>query len=178
MSRKLQTGFVSSRSPGEVFSAHLYNGADTEMDIDGTVSAGPITFRHTVPAGEVHFMFHIVIHLLDGTVNLDQFGGIGTLSEGVLLCFYNSNDELILDPTDGHPIVDLSDFSIFTGIFLDKTVGNVNDVFIASWAIKDTYGGPIRMGPGDYIQLTIQDDLTELTEFHIFVHGSKIVNSS
>ncbi len=178
MSRKLQSGFVSSRRPGEAFSAFLHDADNIEMDVDGSVSAGPPLYRHTVPAGEVHFMYHLTIHLLDGTVNLDQFGAIGTLSEGVLLGFYNSDDELVLDPTGGHPIVDLSDFSFFTGIFLDKTVGNVDDIFISSWHLPDTYGGPVRMEPGDYLQLTIQDDLTELTEFHIFVHGSKIVNSS
>ena len=174
MSRQLQTGFVSARKLDEVFSAHLYNGVDTEMDVDGSSTA--VNFKHVVPANEVHFLEEMVVHLLDGTVNLDKFGGLDKLSNGIVIGFYNSDDELILDPTDGHPITELADFSIFSGSFIEKVVGNVDDVFESTWMVEQSYGGPLRMGEGNYLQFKIQDNLTELTEFHVFVHGSKISN--
>ncbi len=176
MTSQLQSGFVSSRRLDEVFSAHLYAGVNTEMDVDG--SSTPVNFEHVVPANEVHFLYEVIVHLLDGTVHLDQFGGLATLGNGIEVGFYNSDDELILDPTDSHPIVDLSDFSIFSGSLLEKVTGNVNDVFESTWDLPESYGGPLRMEEGSYLQFRIRDDLRELTEFHVFVHGSKIVNSS
>ena len=178
MAKQLQSGFVSARRLDEVFSAHLYDGVNTEMDVDGSASAGPINFRHTVPANEVHFLYEVVVHLLDGTVKLDQFGGLAVLGNGIEVGFYNSDDELIIDPTDAHPIVMLSDFSIFSGSSVEAFTGNTNDVFEATWDVPESYGGSLRMEEGSYLQFKIQDDLTELTEFHVFVHGSKIVNSS
>ena len=147
MLKRIHTGFVSAVELENAFSEHLYNGVDTELNINGAVT--PVNFKHTVPADEVHFLYQVDIHLLDGTVNLDKFGGIDTLSNGVDIGFYNSDDEVIFDPTDGHDIVMLSDFSILAGVFVEKVAGNVDDVFAVSWLLPSNFGGPLRMNPGD-----------------------------
>lgn len=135
----------------------LLDGAATNMNIDG--SGTPVVFTLTPGAGKEFFVEKINLFMRDqGAFKLDEFGSGKALTTGIKLeikskgvlqtaLIVKNNRELIEN------IDNLNTFSQIEG----------NPLFVMSKVFEK----PITLlgDQGDFIKLTIQDDLTFLQEF-------------
>ncbi len=179
MARSLHTGFAGERIPEECIMEFLTDGSVIDMSVDGSASAGAIDFRYTVPAGKVCLLERLTMTLQDASQSIDEFTGIGALSNGIAVGFYDSSDNLILAPLGDETIKIGGDFALLAGVDVE-TVGGApgatDDILMIRWTFRRSFGGPIKLSAGRYLQLKVQDNLGAITSIKAHVQGSFITN--
>lgn len=146
-------------------------GASIEMAVNGSIT--PVLFKYTVPAGFQARVTRMVIHLTDAGSNPGDFGGInGGIANGVLIQAFHADDVLGLDFLNGTSIQVNGDYAHISGVDIDVKTGVGLDSTVARATITKT-GSSLLMDPGEYIGLTVQDDLTSISGiYRVMVHGN------
>lgn len=155
--------------PDQVFFTHMMNADSADMDVDGSETA--VTFRLTTPANKLRALSRINFFIKDGGVDPADFGGItGPLDNGITLKLHDADDAVIQDFTNGHPILTNGDWVMLAGTDVIMLEGTGDDVIGVRWSLFKV-GAALLMPAGYYMELTVQDDITDLTQFHAMTQG-------
>jgi hypothetical protein len=154
----------------KLFFKFLRNGGSEEMNVNGSVTPAAFEFSAT---GKTHLITHLVVHIQDGGITPTEFAGLGSaLSNGLLISVYDTDGTTeLLDITDGHPITDNGEFAHLQSEAPVITVPAAGDDDLH--AVIDFEGG-LLLDPGQSVRVTVRDDLTAVTEFHMLAHGRKL----
>ena len=160
-----------AKRPQDMIYKFVRSGASIDMDVNGSIT--PVLFKWTVPAGVQARVTRLIIHLSDAGSQPGDFGGInGGVANGVLFHVFDENDVLTLDLLDGTSIKINGDYAHIAGVDIDVKTGTGLDSTVARATMAKT-GASLLLLPGQYIGLTVQDDLTSISGgYHIKVHGN------
>lgn len=132
-------------------------GGSVEMDVNGSVT--PLTFDLAPAADEIWRVARLVLQIVAPTAAApDQFGSLAALANGLLLELRDAAGVLV-DLTAGQPIKANRDLALgWSTSIADTIVG-------AEWL----FAGPIRIegGLGEFLRLTVRDDLSTLTRMRV-----------
>lgn len=170
-SRQTLQTFQVSCLPDQFLYQHLKNGAAVDMNVDGSSSV--VKFKYTCPANKMVLLNRVMFHMVDGTIDPADFGGIsGALTNGLLFKVYNSSDVAILDFLGGGALTDNGRMSHIAGsdVVIHYGAGAAEDSLLIRFTISKA-GAIMILNPGDYIQIDVRDDLTPLTQFHVIIQG-------
>jgi len=151
---------------------HIYkflsNGTVVEMNVDGAAST--TTFKYTATGDSV--IIRINVLLMDTATAPSKFGGIASLTTGVLLGIFDSDGTQVLDFCDGQPIKTNADWGLLAGTDSNVDAGAGEDAASIRWTIAKS-GSPGWLPKDYYIAFTIQDDLEAIGSFRAMVQGIK-----
>lgn len=165
----MPTNFRGERPPADSIFTFLRNGPSTkEMNQNGSVT--PVDFKYTAPEGKRAVIERLNVEIMDNGIKMDLFGAIAALTGGLEIGVYDEQDQLLLDPTDGHPLTRNGNWSFLAGVDARIYAGAGLDIMNVRWTISRA-GAPWRLDPGHYIRFRVQDDLTAISEFHVMVQG-------
>jgi hypothetical protein len=114
-------------------------------------------------------------NILDDTAMDDaKFGGITALTSG---CFIRVK-HLHGGVTEYHNLFNVKsngDFQVMidNAVYSAKAPAGQNG-FFAEWKIKEATGNVIRINPGEALELHVQDNLTALTSFKVWVSAHEV----
>lgn len=160
--------------PDEYIFSLLDSGSGVDMNVDGGT---PVHFKYTVPTNHTAYIERINFTLLDITMQNDLFGGLAALTNGVLVRAYDADDTLLLDFLDGEPIKQNSDFCLLAGTDAPVSAGAGADFLPIRWTVakaaeqNDGRLAALKLTEGQYIRVTVQDNLTGLDRFRGMVQG-------
>lgn len=155
------------------FRAVLAPGTSIDMAINGAVT--PVEFRLGPVAGsdttwELDDLNFVIV---DNGITPTEFGGLGVaLANGIKLEFINEAG-VVHDFTDGHNILKNDDFGFMSGFDNIITAAAGDDEFRVHWDLHETFGHRLLLNgaTGEHLLITIQDDLTGITEMEVMAHG-------
>jgi hypothetical protein len=147
----------------------IYTATDN-MNVDG--SAFPESFQIGLVSGTDELTFDITRlmgYIQDGTAMDDsKFGGIPALTNGILLRIVGLTTTTIWN-LKSNADISLLCYDIS---YTDKApAGSYGLKFRNSFAGREKHGVTIRLSPGEYLEILIQDDLTDLEKFNIMAQG-------
>ncbi len=150
----------------------LMDGATIDMSVKGDVTA--VEYEYQCPADKVVFLERSGIVIQDGGIAPALFGGIAALSTGLKIEHIAADTTTVkLDFTVDITIKKNSHFALFAGNdvpILDTVGANANDVVVIRWTIG-RIGSPLLLVEGESFRVTVQDDLTNITEMLWMVQG-------
>ena len=154
-----------------VFS-HFRNGVgatSSHMNVNGL--GAPIYFDY-VAVDPIFWAERVNIDISDGAILADGFGGRAALTNGLTLKYHDSDDSVLLDFLDGLVLKENHEWSHLAGVDVDRDtqVGNTDDSLIVRWTIAKA-GAPLKMVSGQYLRVTVQDDLSDLTHYEMNIQG-------
>ncbi len=156
--------------PDFIFNKYLeLAGSGTnEMAVDGTI---PKIFFVEIPAGKVLFLENIALSIIDGKIQPDRFGDILALTNGVLLEILDENQGVVFTGFGGLPAKKTMDLAAGPNLtHLSDISGVGTEGIVASFGTQQL-GRGVEIGPGDRIQITVQDILTGLDSMMCSVSG-------
>jgi hypothetical protein len=142
---------------------------DTNLAVDGSTTPAVfgLDFPITIPVRITRIIFQII----DGSIRLTNFGGLAPLTNG---CEFR-----VMTPEDtyyaqlSYRIKTNADFQFVAGGDTLVATEAGDDVFTARWDV--TWPGGTLLLLGEYkMQMVVYDDLTQLTSFKVFLHGSRL----
>jgi hypothetical protein len=142
---------------------------DDSLNKDGSVTAVvPSIVNFFDKALDItRFLFHI---LDDSAMDDAKFGGITALTRGILL-----RKKLVSgDYINYFNVKKNSEFAMlgYDVSYSDKApAGSFGFRTRITYAGVGKHGVTIRLQPGEAIELLLQDDLTDLSDFHLMVQG-------
>lgn len=137
------------------------------MNVNAT-GMTPSVFQYEVPANKVLVARKINFILTDAAFTPIKFGGIAALANGVKVTVTDGSDVELLDFLDTLTIKNNIEFGLLAGANIN--IGSALDGMTVGWTLSDTGHGLI-LTEGEKIKVSIQDDLTGLTEFRAMVQG-------
>lgn len=144
----------------------------SQMNVDGSVTPQIFTFGPfplTVGIDVVRFTGYIQ----DGTAMDDaKFGGIPALINGMVLRKTDGISQNLWNAKSNNELAVLAggDFN-----YTDKApAGSFGARFRVTYGGNDKHGTVIRVVNSDFLQIIIQDDLTDLEAFYMNVQGHKV----
>lgn len=159
---------LPSSRPVKYSTPFLLNGGSQDLRVDGSGGAN-IEFIHAPGVGQTLFVQKVVFELRDdGALKLDQFGSLPGLTNGVL-AEVRSVGNIVTSTT----IKNNGDFISAADIIfaLDQFQGSSILVYNVLFAQNITLFGD----KGDFIKLTIRDDLTSLEAFQAAVKFWEVI---
>ena len=160
---------TASRAKRHIFSYFKEPGGSAEMDVDGSSNA--INFKVTAPAyGELNAVL-VNFVISDGGIGFGEFAGLGAaLTNGLEIKWFDSADAELLDFTDGLNIKTNEEFGALSGADAVIQPAAGDDSLPIRWTIQKSGLAP-KIASGDYLQITVQDDLTNITKFRAMMQG-------
>jgi hypothetical protein len=147
--------------------ALLKNGTDPDMNVDG--SSTPVVYKYTAPHSIEVTRMNILV--MDVGMGHNEFGGLGALlTNGLEIKAFNSSNVLLKDFTDGQNIKSNDDWALLAGVDVQLADSAQNDLQPIRWTFEKA-GAKLLLESGDYIQIKVQDNLTDLTKFQAMVQG-------
>ena len=146
--------------------------SSTKMNVNGSINRQIFTVH-----GALDFEIdinRIVLSIIHATAGEDaSFGDIdGGITKGVVLRRKDGVIEPIANFKSNQDFrllsFDLSYFSLGKPIDSHSTAGRM------TFNGREKYGSVIRLGVNEQLECIIQDDLTSLTDFRIYAHGSYV----
>ena len=160
---------TSSRQARHVFQYFKTSGGSAEMDVDGSSNA--IAFKVTSPPRGGIRPVRVNFVIVDGGIGFGEFAGLNAaLSNGLEIKWFDSGDTELLDFTDGLNIKTNEEFGALSGADAVVQPAAGDDSFPVRWTIAKSGLVP-KMGAGDYLQITVQDDLTAITKMRAMLQG-------
>ncbi len=148
--------------------AHVSGGEGTDaFNMNPNTAA---VFAYTVPEQTEVRIARLNIAIVDDDPTLSTFGGVPTLTNGVLVDVMDRDGLSILDLTGGRPLTQNADFLYLAGIDMEILTGAGLDAVKMRYSLFKA-GANLRMKAGDEIRFTIQDDLSGLGQFRCMVQG-------
>lgn len=143
-------------------------GGSRAMNVNGAVT--PVVFSHVATTDEQIGSIHV--HMSDGVIQADGFGGLSALANGVIISVLNEDGEEIADfGTAMHPMQQNVDFSAIGGTrYVRDATGGGNDIIIIDIQFNES-GAELLLRKGETILWTVRDNLTGLVEFTTVLLG-------
>lgn len=171
-----------SKKPQQVISKFFTeisgpSGSDTENmnPVAGTGTPAPTVYEVTVPADTRYHITRIHFLIKDTLCQAGKFGGIAALTNGVKIQVIDADAgaTVLVDFLDGKTIKMNEDFDWLAGIDvpgLDATVST--DIIPVRWTLRKDLGGEdLELVAGQRFRITLQDDLSGLTEWRTIAKG-------
>lgn len=161
---------IKGISTGDIFFSKFKNGGSDDLTVNGSIT--PVEFTlEDLPAGS-NFLMQRVTFLIgaDAIVDLEQFGGIAGLANGVV---FQANGD-ILDikasatiKTNGDSILISSNVELETVVFaaVSKTA------IYGTWDFTETYGENAPRILNKDLKIIVNDDLQLVDYFKVSCHG-------
>lgn len=151
--------------------AHLRDtgGAGSEdMTVNGSVT--PVQFEVTSATRDV-FINRMIGEIKDGGVwAAEDYGSLTALTNGVKLEVLDASDNVLLDLLDGDTIKYNAEWNAVCYDAQIVTYGSGDTILVFRWTFaKD--GQPLHLAPTERLVMTIQDNLTTLSEQEMSVRG-------
>jgi hypothetical protein len=149
----------------------LSNGGSVAMNVDG--SATPVNFDHVASTTEQIHSCHI--HIVDLGITSDGFGGLLTLTNGLLFQVLDTDGSTVIQTfgTDTHPIKQNFDFNHLAGNRVDRDfAGGGDDVYVVDWDFNHA-GAELLLRAGQTFRCVVRDNITGLTELTMTLNGFK-----
>jgi hypothetical protein len=154
---------------GDIFFAKFKNAGSDDMTIDGSVT--PVEFTlEDLP--ETDFLLQRVTFLIgaDSIVELDQFGGIAALANGVLFAANQDTVEVKAEATiqtNGDAILISSNVELEAIAFAAVQASAV----YGTWDFTETYNDHAPIILNKDLKIVIRDNLTGVSYFKVSCHG-------
>ena len=92
------------------------------------------------------------------------------MTNGIQLFYYDTEEDVTLDITDGLPIKRNVDWNRWCYDGNLSSFGQGDNAYTVRWTFSK-YGSPVILNQGDRIGVRINDDLTDLIEHTIIAEG-------
>jgi len=157
----------------------LYRYLDTVGDgsgiknANGDYSATPQTFKIICPPGKGYRLGTFLVHLQGNTsFPLNGYANIpGGLINGWTMQLFTNG--VVTQMLDGEPIKTNSSLERLSPAISRPAFSGAGDALAAPISIGQ-FELPLYIDPGDYLQITLNDDFTGLTSQHFIVQGFSI----
>lgn len=127
----------------------------------------------TLGAGRLD-LYRMIIEVVDfGTFDSGSYGNGISLSNGISVGVHNSSGVLVLDMTDGLPIVTNVDWARQCHDVAHSSFGTGNESMSVRWTFNKA-GEPISLRPGWRLSVTLNDDFTDLIQHYFQVQGTVV----
>jgi hypothetical protein len=172
----------------QYFTTDGTSAGSNDMIVDG--SSTPVDFYVTASATQDTYIVTISVDLADGgTPNMNKFGDLSALSNGVTVC-YVTQDQGNTVIHDG--IKTNREFvrfgnetpAIGTGadaFLADASGGGTEKAYLPKIDVREQFGMPfgikLRKGTTDKFVFTVNDALAGLTTFNILAYGNRLVEN-
>ena len=148
----------------------LSAGGSADMAVDGSSTA--VKFKWTSPVGKAAEIMRINFVIVDGGIGYGEFGGLGSaLTNGLLVQVFDVNDNELVDFLDGNPIKTNEQFGYLAGADAISLPAAGDDSFHVRWTLSKAANQSIALDAGDYIQVTVRDNLSALSDFGAMIQG-------
>jgi hypothetical protein len=145
------------------------------MNVDGSTTHQIFQYAIGATATKSADIVSIRFNLLDD-VQMDdaKFGGLTALTKGCFMRIKHIHGGV----TEYHNLFNVKsngDFKIMidNASYSDKAPSGQYS-FFAEWKIKEATGNVIRIQPGESLEFHVQDNLTGLTSFKVWVNGHEV----
>jgi len=147
------------------------DGTTRDMNVDGSVT--PQNFEFGVAAGQIAVLESFGFELQDAKgFGLNEFGNLGAaLTNGLLIQMVESDGTLLADFTQGEPITtnaEMYQYSMRVGL---EEWGAGDDMLHGRITFDAVTGSSLVVSNGYKFRVVVQDNLTGLTKFHMYVGG-------
>ena len=147
----------------------LLNAASRDMAVNGSVT--PVVFEWENTTGVTVYVHRMLIYYADaGTFDANLYANGAILTNGIEFKHVNAADEVILDLMDGFPVKTNSHWSALCYDWQYNAVGTGDNTASVRWTF-DKAGKSIQVADGEKLQMTINDNLTGLTEHFAQIQG-------
>lgn len=145
----------------------LRSGGSADMNVDGSVT--PVKFQ-AVPTVPVS-LERLCVQIVDGGISPTKFAGLTALTNGIEVLIVTAAGATVIDFLDGETIKKNADWTFLAGTDnpIDAAAGD--DQLQVRWTVSKGLGAPLELNSDRIIQMTVQDNLTEITEFRILAQG-------
>lgn len=153
---------------GKYFIEFLRNSGSRQMNVDGSVT--PVDFTVGPGTGKKWYIAEALIAIEDSSINFTKFGGRSALTNGILIKVTENGVERDIV---GEPIKRNAGFSFIA--YDSKISAASTDLMTVRWKISDS-GTFIRLlkSTSDIIKITVQDNLTSISEFSASLVGYEV----
>lgn len=168
---------IKGISTGDIFFAKFKNGGSDNLAVDGSVT--PVEFTlEDLPIGS-NFLMERITFLIgaDDVVDLEQFGGIARLANGVV--FQANGDTAGIEAsatiqTNGDSILISSNVELESVVFgaIAKTA------IYGTWDFSETYGENAPRILNNDLKIIVNDDLLLVDYFKVSCHGIFFTNNN
>lgn len=145
-------------------------GGSRAGNVDGSVT--PVVLKLAPGAGEVFVITRLFVTIADsGTFNTSTYGALATLGTGLDFAIHDGVG-VVVDLLNGESIKQHRDWDTAGGSTFLAVFGGGDPYVTVSWSFLDN-GNPLRLvgDDGQYLAVTINDDLTGLTGHSFVAHG-------
>ena len=141
------------------------------MNVVGSL-ASPVVFDVVPNPGKVLVLQTLVITIIDKAIKFNKFGGISALANGVKFEFKEGGNPAGEIPQS--PIKTNSQF--YEAGLTSEIQTEETDLFTAMFNFFTQSGTTLELAAarGEFIRMTVQDDLTGLTSFKVIIHGYEV----
>ena len=156
----------------------LYRTLDTVGDGSGTTNSNvdgsgtPVDFKIVCPGGERYFLTRMMFALTDTSAGVvsTNYGGLSALSNGLDIGVFGDDDVLISSLLGGLPLKTNTDWLRVCFDFESFDFGS-NIGLGARWTFTKDFGRPIVLETGQYLAVTVNDDLEGLLTHYFSIRG-------
>lgn len=165
------TLLTDARIPQNFITSHLESPAGSaNLAVLGTLAA-PVVFRYTAPYEQTSIITLALFELVaDAFDDMAVFAGGSALTNGLLIQAFDRDGTLLYDPLNGDPVVKDADWTDLAGIGVNTTKNTGDDLLAVAWDLTRT-GAAMKLTQGQTLRVTVQDDLSDLTQIHVTVQG-------
>lgn len=161
--------FPSPVIAGDFIYELLMDSGSPSMRVDG--SETPRQFEYQTPAGWVALIADSAVQIINISQRQTKFGGLNALDNGLKVEGIDSDGTTVFkDYLDGSPIKKNGDFTRLTCKENPVHAEPLDDFFQVAWCMKVSGATPMFL-PGQRLRVTVQDDLTAITEMNWVVQG-------
>lgn len=149
------------------------DGSNFSANVNGSVT--PVNFYAGPASGKVWRIERMIISIEDNAVfNAENYGGISTLSNGILVRKLRSGptDTVILDLLDGRPVTSMVKWASFCYDGQYSDFGSGNNFYEVRWTFSRS-GTPLKLSGHNQEKLvvTVRDDLSTLVSHTFHIQG-------
>ena len=145
------------------------------MNVNGSIT--PVLFKIVCPTGWRYEIHNANIHIGDaGAIKGDTYGAVAALTNGVEFTAHEIDDTLLVNLFDQHSVKYNGDFPVIAKIRLANFGSGTNEFLGINYNFLESFGSPVTLEAGQYLQFKVQDDLTGLLDHHCTVQGHKYLS--
>lgn len=156
--------------PGRFLIQSPENGGSRDLNVDGSTT--PVDFLLSPATGKKVVVKTLVLVFVDTAIDFSKFGGIAAITNGLEI-FTKEGGESERQINDA--LLDNADFyGLATDILLQSTPGS--DILKIELDLSAKLGTQFELTAtrGDYVKITVNDDLSGLNEFYAIIFGYEV----
>ena len=145
-----------------------------EANVDGSVT--PVVFKLKPQNARQAILIHrMIVHIQDAATafNASNYGGVSTLTNGLTGGIYRESDDSVLSEiSGGFTVKSNADWGALCFDAVPLDFGSGSEFFQVRWTFTKA-GAPLRIIPGTYFGINVNDDLTGLTRHTFMMQGRR-----